>query len=231
MSALVVFRDANAAEVSLARNGDCLKLNAYLEPSPELLQSIEKHKLDLLRLVDLRDAMNTQEWAEILGMQPVLPLVAKVSVPQGNKNRDSVASTPSAASGVPDAVRWPHLKAHMASLAHLPSDSESEEERLLSLRAHELNPDLPWPQPGETVLPAWGSHVSMEYRLRSASEDECLQWATELWQLDLVAKARGYPTKWPAQIARNRAAWREAFAIRDRTKAPDVAGLDEVGGA
>jgi hypothetical protein len=71
----------------------------------------------------------------------------------------------------------------------------------------------------------------MEYRLWIASEDECLEWAKELWQLELVAKARNYPKKWAAQIARNRVAWRDAFAVRDKTKAPDVAGLDEVGGA
>ncbi len=70
----------------------------------------------------------------------------------------------------------------------------------------------------------------MEYRLWIASEDECLEWAKELWQLELVAKARNYPKKWAAQIARNRVAWREAFAVRDKAKTPDVAGIEEVGG-
>lgn len=91
-------------------------------------------------------------------------------------------------------------------------------------------PGVPYPQPGDTLLPGWGTRVSMEYRLWIASEDECLEWAKELWQLELVAKARNYPKKWAAQIARNRVVWREAFAVRDKTKAPDVDGLDEVGG-
>lgn len=92
-------------------------------------------------------------------------------------------------------------------------------------------PGAPYPQPGDTLLPGWGTRVSMEYRLWIASEEECLEWAKELWQLELVAKARNYPKKWAAQIARNRVAWRNAFAIRDRAKAPDIARLNDGGGA
>jgi hypothetical protein len=80
------------------------------------------------------------------------------------------------------------------------------------------NPSLPWPQPGDTSLPGWGDRDSMEYRLRVASEDECLEWAKELWQLDLVAKARGYPKKLAVQTSRNRLMWREAFAARDECR-------------
>jgi hypothetical protein len=61
----------------------------------------------------------------------------------------------------------------------------------------------------------------MEYRLRVASEEECLEWAKELWQLELVAKARGYTKKWAVQTSRNRLMWREAFAARDECRAPD----------
>jgi hypothetical protein len=64
-----------------------------------------------------------------------------------------------------------------------------------------------------------GDRVSMEYRLRVASEEECLEWAKEFWQLDLVAKARGYPKKWAIQTSRNRLMWREAFAARDECRA------------
>ena len=85
--------------------------------------------------------------------------------------------------------------------------------------------------PNETFLPGWGDAVSMEYRLRAATEEECLEWAKELWQLELVAKARGYPEKWAGQITRNRVVWREAFAIRDKVKAPDVTAIDGLGGA
>jgi hypothetical protein len=88
-------------------------------------------------------------------------------------------------------------------------------------------PDVPHPQPGDTLLPGWGTRVSMEYRLWIASEEECLEWAKELWQLDLVAKARGYPKKWASQITRNRAFWREAFAATDEGSAPDFAQLRE----
>ena len=101
----------------------------------------------------------------------------------------------------------------------------------LCMNEHEVDPcpGVPQPQSGDTLLPGWGTRVSMEYRLWIASEDECLEWAKELWQLELVAKARSYPERWAVQIARNRVAWREAFAIRDRAMAPDVAGFDEVG--
>ncbi len=104
-------------------------------------------------------------------------------------------------------------------------------ESTVCMNEHEVYscPGVPHPRPGDTLLPGWGTQVSMEYRLWIASEDECLEWAKELWQLELVAKARGYPKRWAAQIARNRVAWREAFAIRDRAMAPDVAGFDEVG--
>ena len=61
----------------------------------------------------------------------------------------------------------------------------------------------------------------MEYRLRNASEDECLDWAKEPWQLDLVAKARGYPQLWVDQILLNRAMWKEAFAARHEGRAPN----------
>jgi hypothetical protein len=59
----------------------------------------------------------------------------------------------------------------------------------------------------------------MEYRLGVASEEECLEWAKEFWQLELVAKARGYPKKWAVQTYRNRLMWREAFAARDECRA------------
>ena len=52
------------------------------------------------------------------------------------------------------------------------------------------NPGLPRPQPGDTLRPGWGDRVSMEYRLRVASEEECIECAKEFWQLDLVAKER-----------------------------------------
>jgi hypothetical protein len=62
----------------------------------------------------------------------------------------------------------------------------------------------------------------MEYRLRVASEEECLEWAKEFWQLDLVAKARGYPKKWAVQTSQNRLMWREAFAARDECRAARI---------
>lgn len=230
MSALVVFRSANAAGVFLARKGDCLMLYASLEPPPELLQSIEKYKPDLLSLVDLRNSMDEQEWAEILGMQSVPPPAVTVLATEGNQGSDSVGFTPSAVGGLLDAGPWPHLRAHVASLANRHAGAESEEESVLRPCVPELNPDLPWPQPGDTLLPGWGGRVSMEYRLRTASDDECLEWAKELWQLELVAKARGYPKKWASQIARNRAVWREVFAARDEGRAPDYGQFSGRGG-
>ena len=66
----------------------------------------------------------------------------------------------------------------------------------------------------------------MEYRLRVASEDECLNWAVEPWQLELVAKARGYSQRWVDQILLNRAIWREAFAAREYGRAPNFDPLN-----
>jgi hypothetical protein len=67
----------------------------------------------------------------------------------------------------------------------------------------------------------------MEYRLRVATEEECLEWAKEFGQLELVAKARGYPKKWAVQTSRNRLMWREAFAARDECRAPNFEQLRE----
>jgi hypothetical protein len=61
----------------------------------------------------------------------------------------------------------------------------------------------------------------MEYRLRVASEDECLEWAKEPCQLELVAKARWHSQRWVEQILLNRAVWKEAFAARDEGRAPN----------
>jgi hypothetical protein len=83
----------------------------------------------------------------------------------------------------------------------------NESEAALQAKESDPNPNLPWPLPGETLLPGWGTRVSMEYRLRTASEEECLEWAKEPWQLELVAKARGYAEEWARQIARNRVMW------------------------
>jgi hypothetical protein len=69
----------------------------------------------------------------------------------------------------------------------------------------------------------------MEYRLWIASEGECLEWAEELWQLELVAKARFYPKKWASQIARNRILWREAFTARDEERPPNFESLKPAG--
>ena len=92
------------------------------------------------------------------------------------------------------------------------------------------NPDLPWPQPGDTLLPRWGARVSMEYRLQVASEKECIDWAKEFWQLELVAKARGYPKTWAVQTSRKRLMWMEAFAARDECWAPNFDQFREAEG-
>jgi hypothetical protein len=91
---------------------------------------------------------------------------------------------------------------------------------LLGLPEHTESLTMSSFQSSRTFLPGWGDAVSMEYRLRVASEDECLEWASELWQLELVAKARGYPRTWAARIVRNRATWRELFQAKDEGRAP-----------
>jgi hypothetical protein len=83
----------------------------------------------------------------------------------------------------------------------------NEAEAAPQAKESDSNPNLPWPLPGETLLPGWGTRVSMEYRLRTASEVECLEWANETWQLKLVARARGYSQKWVDQILLNRTRW------------------------
>jgi hypothetical protein len=91
------------------------------------------------------------------------------------------------------------------------------------------NPDLPWPQSGETLLPGWGTRVSMEYRLRVASEDECLAWANSRWELELVAKARHHHDAWAVNILRNRAVWAEVPAARAERRAANLDQFKRVG--
>ena len=99
----------------------------------------------------------------------------------------------------------------------------------MNVREIDPCPGVPLPQPGDTLLPGWGTRVSIEYRLWIASEEECLEWAVELWQLELVAKARFYPKKWASQIARNRIIWREAFTARDEERPPNFESLKAAG--
>jgi hypothetical protein len=81
---------------------------------------------------------------------------------------------------------------------------------------------IPEPRTGETLLPGWGTRVSMERRLWVATEDECLTWAATRWQLELVAKARHYPESWAVNTLRNRAMGAEVYDAREEGRAPEL---------
>lgn len=201
MSALEVLRRTSALGVELSLDGCDLLLKADAQPPSDLVKHLVRHKWEIVAL--LRQIQNGQSNGD---------LTEHFDRRSGGFGHE----TTQIRSG--QLNQWPSLDAHVRGLLktspHRDSGNQNQEEAL-SLLAHELNPNLPWPQPGETVLPGWGNQVSMEYRLRTASEDECLEWAKEPWQVELVAKAHGYSPKWVNQTLLNRATWRELFSALD----------------
>jgi hypothetical protein len=225
MNALSAMLHARGAGIDVTRDGDALVLKASTRPSAEVIGLLKQNKAGILKLLELKDGWSDEDWLSLLvSARPIEP-------PDQQQGLSKVINTPTV---------WdpPHAEPvqqsnHCRSLPEKqlgtpPSCNQigpvfeteeggggkAGEGGDFSTSESDPNPNLPWPQPGDTLLLGWGARVSMEYRLRVASEEECLEWAKELWQLDLVAKARGYPKKWASQVAKNRSIWKEAFASR-----------------
>jgi hypothetical protein len=207
MSAVEVLRRTSALGIQLSLDGCDLLLQADAQPPTGFVEHLVHHKREIVAL--LRQIQNGRSNSDL----------REDFDGRAGASWHETAQTPSG-----QLPQWPRLDAHIRGLPKTSphSDSGNRNQEALSLLAHKLNPDLTWPQPDETVLPGWGSQVSMEYRLRTASEDECLEWAREPWQLELVAKACGYSPKWVDQILLNRATWRRAFAALDAARCPQL---------
>lgn len=242
MTALAAIRRAHDAGVVITCEGKNLVLRASHPPEAEVVDLLKAHKADIISLFE------TQSFAQ--ETNGTLKRDAGRSTAQACLERESpsVVSAPSldpllrgesGPSHCPSSVTQerqdtsdfppPHKTAVFlsgggqcveggASVAPTVNDGEA----IPQAQEPDPNPNLPWPLPGETLLPDWGTRVSLEYRLRVASEDECLNWAVELWQLELVAKARGYSQRWVDQILLNRANWKQAFASRFQGEAHGV---------
>jgi len=235
MTAAAAVRRASDEGVHITCDGDNLVLRASNPPAAEVIDLLKQHKGEIIALLEnqsvARDADKSSEGGSVLPDAPA----------SQERERPSAISVPSVDTlqrGYHLSRTSPlTLGKHDSSNAHLSQTPTSflsdgaqgveggdggafvaraanEGEALRQTKESDPNPNLPWPLPGETLLPGWGTRVSMEYRLRNASEDECLDWAKEPWQLELVAKARGYSQRWVEQILLNRAVWREAFAAR-----------------
>ena len=247
MTAVPAIRRAHDAGVVIACDGKNLVLRASHPPAAEAVDLLKVHKADIISLLETQSV--TQETAG------TFKRAAGRSTAQACLERASlgVVSTPSmdplprgetSPSCCPSSVTqerhyasdfplprnptvflsggWQGVEGGESGASLVPVGSDGE----ATSQEPDPNPNLPWPLPGETLLPDWGTRVSMEYRLRVASEDECLNWAVEPWQLELVAKARGYSQRWVDQILLNRAIWREAFAAREYGRAPNFDPLN-----
>ena len=242
MSAAAAMKRAYAEGVHMACDGDNLVLWASNPPKAEVINLLRKHKTDIIALLD------TPPVASDADSHPQLDRVVSGAPNCKRPDPPNLGNMPSSAAlrigdpahyfGVDPLTQKEHAPFNSpSSLTPTNFLSEGTEggkggEGGVSVvcvrdegndapvtEEFDPNPHLPWPQTGETLLEGWGTRVSMEYRLRNASEDECLDWAKEPWQLELVAKARGYSRQWVDQILRNRLMWKEVFAARDECRA------------
>jgi hypothetical protein len=218
---------ALAAGIRVTRDGDNLVLTASNPPPAWVVEPLLRHKADILTMLSpsadcsddarpsLYDSGCSTEARDQQQSQSSIVARPRVDDPP----QTEIGQPPSTEKSDPAACPSRH-----ALTVYQPEGNKSGkagEGGVFSTVETDQNPDLPRPHPGDTLLPGWGDRVSMEYRLRVASEEECLEWAKEFWQLDLVAKARGYPKNWAVQTSRNRLMWREAFAARDECRAPN----------
>lgn len=249
MTALAAIRRAHDAGVVITCDGKNLVLRASHPPAAEVVDLLKAHKADIILLLETQSV--TQETAGTFKCDTG----RSTAQARPERESPSVVSTPSLASlplsesspsCCPSSVTQERHDAYDFPPPHNPTvflagggqgvqGGESgasvvpvgnDGEATSQPQEPDPNPNLPWPLPGETLLPAWGTRVSMEYRLRVASEDECLEWAKEPWQLELVAKARGHSPRWVEQILLNRVAWKEAFAAREGGITPN---FDDIG--
>jgi hypothetical protein len=235
MNAVIALTRVRAIGVRVTRNGKNLVLRASKPPSAELIDLLKQHKGEIIALLEnqsvARDADKSSEGGSVLPDAPASQERKRstaISVRSADtlQRGDHPSSTSSLTLGKQHSSNAHPSQTPTSFLSDgaqgveggdggaFLASATNEAEALRQTKESDPNPNLPWPLPGETLLPGWGTRVSMEYRLRAASEDECLDWAKEPWQLELVAKARGYPQMWVDQILLNRAVWREAFAAR-----------------
>ena len=239
MNALSAMLQARGAGIEVTRDGDALVLKASTRPSAEVIGLLKQNKACILTLLELKDGWADEDWLSLL--MSARPIEA----PDQQQTLSNAINTPTVwdpphAEPVQQSNHCPSLPPKQLGISpshnYIAPVFETEEVEGgkggkggdFSTSEPDPNPNLPWPQSSDTLLSGWGARVSMEYRLRVASEEECLEWATEMWQLELVAKARGYPKKWASQVARNRAFWREAFAARDEGRPPDFGRFREI---
>lgn len=234
MTALAAIRRAHDAGVVITCNGKNLVLRASHPPAAEVVDLLKAHKADIISLLETQSV--AQETAETFNCDTgrstaqarpereppiVVSTPSLASLPRGETSPSCCPSSVTQKQQDTSDFPPPHKTAVFlsgggqgveggASVVPVWNDGEATSQA----QEPDPNPNLPLPLPGETLLPGWGTRVSMEYRLRVASEDECLEWAKEPWQLELVAKARGHSQRWVEQILLNRAVWKEAFAAR-----------------
>ena len=233
MTAVTALAQALAAGIRVTRDGDNLVLTASNPPPAWVVEPLLRHKADILTMLSpstgcsaearpsLYDSVCSTETRDQQQSQSNIAARPRVDDPP----QTELCQPPSTEKS--NQAACPPQHALTVYQTEGEKSGKAGEGGIFSTVETDPNPNLPWPQPGDTLLPGWGDRVSMEYRLRVASEEECLEWAEEFWQLDLVAKARGYPKKWAVQTSRNRLIWREAFAARDECRSPNFVQLRE----
>jgi hypothetical protein len=227
MTAVTVLAQALAAGIRVTREGDNLVLTASNPPPEWVVEPLKRHKADILTMLSMSTGCSEEARPSLFGSACSIEECDQQQSQSNIVTGPSEDASPQAEPSQPPSTEKSAPAACPAQHALTVYQSEGDksgkagEGGVFGTVETDPKPGLPWPQPGDTLLPGWGDRVSMEYRLRVASEEECLEWAKELWQLELVAKARGYPKTWAVQTSRNRLMWREAFAARDECRAPD----------
>ena len=225
MTAVTALAQALAAGIRVTRDGDNLVLTASNPPPAWVVEPLLRHKADLLTLLSLSAGCSAEARPSLFGSGCSTEARGQQQSQSNIAVRPRVDAPPQPELVQPSSTeknnRAEFIPQHALTVFQTEGD-KGVKGGVFGTVETDPNPDLPWPQPGDTLLPGWGTRVSMEYRLRMASDEECLDWAKEFWQLELVAKARGYPEKWAIQTARNRLMWMEAFAARDEGRAINV---------
>jgi len=234
MTAAAAMRRAYDEGVHITCDGENLVLRASNPPAAEVIDLLKQHKADIISLLATQSVgQDAGRFSERSIVRPIVPDCQQSEraktistpivdiLPLGESVHLSRPSYVTLGKGDSSNLSTLHTSADFSFEGAKGGDGGAfvgsaaiEGEALRQTKESDPNPNLPWPLPGETLLPGWRTRVSMEYRLRNASEDECLDWAKEPWQLELVANARGYSQRWVEQILLNRAVWREAFAAR-----------------
>lgn len=231
MTAAAAMRRAYDEGVHITCDGENLVLRASNPPAADVIDLLKQHKADIISL------LATPRVGQDAGRVSERSIVCSIVPDYQESERPKAISTPivdllplggPVHLSRPSSVTLGKSDSSNFSTLHTPADFPSEgvkggetgaaivwgadeSEAALQAKESDPNPNIPWPLPGETLLPGWGTRVSMEYRLRTASEEECLDWAKEPWQLELVAKARGYSRRWVDQIMYNRTKWMDVL--------------------